>query len=240
MSLGLVWNTYGKSVLISFFLVFTFLSPFYSPYARLLLPMMCAAYLLGGHWTGQFCTRQNIHPEGLPTRFQLVSVSVLSFALAFMIIFTGIPERGHTYLPRIGFVTAVERIIQYIQGNSDVMVIGEPAAVFYLRTHVINTTHLDKLGDMHKYYPPGKWVYLICGRYACHNQKDWFFNYPGAIKIIGTGSVKAVSDIRLFDDMSPWAALQWNKGKHRDYDLLLYRLEIPPPRVGEFPAIVAE
>jgi len=219
---------YGQSVLISFFLVFTLLSPFYRPYARLLLPLMCASYILGSIGL-VFLVQNRISIHRIwPPGFQLLSLGIISIALAFMIISTGMPERGHTYLPSTGFATAVEEIIPHIPENSDVMVIGEPAAVFYLRNHGYKAVHLDKPEDMYMYFPPGITVYLVCGRYACHFQEDWFVNYPGALVSVNIGTVRDVSDIRLFDDMSPWAALQWNKSNQGDYDLHLFRLKIQP------------
>lgn len=224
---------YERSVLISFFLVFSILSPFYHPYARLLLPLMCAAYILAG--VGMVSLVQNRVPllRLCPPGYQLLSTGALSLVLAFSIFFTDMTERGHTYLPRTGFMTGVEEIVPLIPEDSDVAVIGEPAGVFYLRSRGYDAVHLDTLDEMFDYYEPGMPLYIVCGRYACYRQKDWFAIYPGAFTRIGTGSVNEVSDIRLFDDESPWAAVRWETGERRDYDLQIFRLDVPPRPVGK-------
>lgn len=226
---------YERSVLISFFLVFSLLSPFYFPYTRLLLPLMCAAYILAG--IGLVGLVKNGVPlvRLCPPRYQLLSMVALSLALAFPIISTGMSIRGHTYLPSTGFLTAVEEIVPLIPENNDVAVIGEPAAVFYLRSLGYDAVHLDKLDDMHGYYEPGMHVYIVCGRYACYRQEDWFARYPGAFTRLGTGTVSEISEIRLFDDESPWSAVHWNPAERRDYDLQLFRLDVPLRPVGKDP-----
>ena len=218
---------YAQSVLIAFFLVFAFLSPLYMPYARLLLPLMCASYILGGIGLVSLVQNKTPFQRVFPAGFQIFTASVSVVALLLVMIFAGIPARGHTYLPGTGFVTAVEEIIPYIPENSDVMVIGEPPAVFYLRTHGYNAIHLDKPEDMLIYFRPGTHLYLACGRYACRYLDDWPVKFPGAVTEIASGSADAISDIRLFDDMSPWEASRWSMGNHRDYDLHLFRLTVP-------------
>jgi hypothetical protein len=41
-----------------------------------------------------------------------------------------------------------------------------------------------------------------------------------------------ISEIRLFDDESPWSAVHWNPDERRDYDLQLFRLDVPSRPVG--------
>ena len=218
---------YEQSILISFFLILSFLSPFYKPYARLLLPLMCSAYILAGIGMAGFVRNTVPLVRHLPPAYQMLSTGTLSLVLALWIFFTGVHEKGHTYLPRTGLRTAVGEMAPLLDKATDVMVVGEPAVVFYLRTLGHNANHLDKLDDMYNYYVPGTLVYLVCGRYACHNLDDWIAQYPGAISRIGTATVQIVSEIRLFDDMSPRAATRWNTGSHRDYDLQLFQLQIP-------------
>ena len=226
---------YERSVLISFFLVFSFLSPFYFPYVRLILPLMCAAYILAG--IGLVSLVQNSVPlvRRCPPGYQLLSMGALSLILAFSIFSRGMTERGHTYGQRTGFISAVEEIVPLIPEDYDVAVIGEPAAVFYLRSRGYDAVHLDTLDDMYDYYESGMQVYIVCGRYACYRQEDWFARYASAFTRIGTGAVSDVSEIRLFDDESPWGAVQWSSSERRSYDLQLFRLDVPSRLVGKEP-----
>ena len=233
--------SYEQAMLISFFLVFSILSPFYRPYARLLLPFMCAAYILAG--IGMVGIVRNTVPfvKPLSPGYQILSTGTLSLVLALWIFFGGVQEKGHTYLPRTGLRAAVVEMASQLDKAHDVMVVGEPAAVFYLRTLGYNASHLDKLDEMYNYYVPGRLVYLACGRYTCPKQDDWIVQYPGAILPVGRATVQNVSEIRLYDDMTPMAATQWNTSNRRDYDLQFFQLQIPlrnaqdePEREQEF------
>jgi hypothetical protein len=219
---------YERSAIISFFLVFALLSPFYSPYTRLLLPLMCSAYILAG--IGLTSLVQDRVPliKLCPLRYQLLSMGLISLALGGLILSTGIAARGHTYGGKTGFIAAVDEIVPLIPENSEIAVIGEPAAVFYLRNHGFNARHLDKLADMYNFYKPGMTVYIACGRYACRWQKNWYADYPGAFTRIASGAVREVSEIRLFDDLHPWNAVRWATDKRHDYDLQLFRVDVPP------------
>ena len=219
--------SYEHSILISFFLVFSILSPFYRPYVRLLLPFMCSAYILAGIGLVGIVRYRVALLKYLSPVNQVLSTGTLSLVFALWIFFSSGQEKGHTYLPRTGLRAAAVEMASQLDNAKDVVVVGEPAVVFYLRTLGYNANHLDKLEDMYEYYSPGKQVYLVCGRYTCHKQANWLAQYPGAISSIGRVTVQNVSEIRLYDDMTPMAATQWNTGNHRGYDLQFFQLQIP-------------
>jgi hypothetical protein len=99
--------------------------------------------------------------------------------------------------------------------------------VFYLRTRGYRAVHLDALADLYDDFEPGATVYVVCGHYACFRKQDWFAQYPGAFTPVAAVPVSRMSEIRLFDDMSPWKAVHWKAGDRGEYDLQLFRLVVP-------------
>ena len=227
--------SYGQLVLIAFFLVFSLLSPLYQPYTRLLLPFMCSAYILAG--IGLVSLVQNKVPllQSFSPRHQLLFIGGTLPLLALLIFFKGPAERGHTYLPSTGFISAAEEITPLIPKDMNVAVIGEPAAVFYLRSNERNAVHLNVPEDIYKYFETGQPVYMACGRYACHLLKDWLAKSSVTFTKTGTGTVDEISTIRLFDDESPWSVAKWERGKRRDYDIQLFKLNLPAPQPDSSP-----
>lgn len=228
--------SYGQLVLIAFFLVFSLLTPLYHPYMRLLLPFMCSAYILAGIGLASLVQNKVPFIQSFSSKHQLLLFGSAIPLLALLIFFKGSAERGHTYLPSTGFISAVEEVMPLIPKDMDVAVIGEPAAVFYLRSGGHNAAHLNVPEDIYNYFETGQPVYIACGRYACHLLKDWLAQSSATFTKTGTGTVNEISTIRLSDDESPWSVAKWDRNKRRDYDLQLFRLNsIPSPQPDSSP-----
>jgi hypothetical protein len=219
---------YTRSVFITFFLVFAVISPIYSPYTRLLLPLMCAAYILAGVGLAHLAGGGSLHLERRFSHRQMLSMGVLSLLLGSLIVMKGNSVRGHTYAERTGFVAAVEELVPHLPEHVNIAVVGEPAVVFYLRTRGYHAVHLDKLADLYDYFETGVPVYLMCGHYACWNKRDWFSEYPEAFTPVRVVPVHRISEVRLFDDMPPWSAVRRNDGDGGGYNLEVFRLTVPP------------
>ena len=220
----------GVWTLLAYALVFSVLSPLYKPYARLLLPWVGAIFLLAGAGIAALInSRDTASTRGPSGRFQLAGAAALcGVAVAGLLLMTP-PPRGATYRASNGLSRAAEALLPRIDTERPVVVLGEPAVVYYLRRAGIEARHIRLPDGIYHHYREGDELQAVVGRYSRHRLLSWAEGHPGALTPVATAEARGIGDMRLLDDFGPWNAADFDTGTRPEYDLDLFRLKAPPP-----------
>jgi 4-amino-4-deoxy-L-arabinose transferase-like glycosyltransferase len=207
---------------IACFVLFTIVIPLYRPYPRLLLPWIVASAILGGVGVEMAMVAR------LTTKLKATLVAVAA-AMAVLLANRGIAVAANPWRARDGFQTATARLDRVIRGPLPVIVIGEPAVVFYVRSSGREAWHANEPQDALLHVPAGSPYYLVAGIYARRVRgpesfTTWLDHHPDAI-LAGTVRVEGLSDVRLLDDFGPNQAGTFRAEQRDDYRLEVYRVE---------------
>jgi hypothetical protein len=153
------------------------------------------------------------------------------FALA-LLSYRGIRESANPYRPSDGFRLAAAGVDRAAAGTAHIVVLGEPAVVFYLRQLGRTTWHIDRPTDASRYVRPGERFFLVGGIYSRRvrgprSLATWMEAHPGAADTVGRVGVTRVSDVRLLDDFGPRSAGSFHRHPGADYDLEIYSVTWP-------------
>lgn len=213
-------------VALAFVTVFACLSPLYRPYARLLLPLMAASYLLAGVALDALVERRL--PRWLE-RHELPVAGFFALVLSVLALTATPADRGSTYRPSAGLREATAAIASKLPPEREVIVVGEPAVVFYLRTLGFHALHSNGPHDFHELAVPGRTYSLVVGRYSGSKIAQFGEDRPGALSLLGSAAVDSISDVRLLDDFDPsWAATWSPDSENPRYDVTAYAFDHEP------------
>lgn len=222
-------RSHSRWVLLAFFLVFLVLTPLYVPYTRLLLPWLCSVYLLAGVGL-QALARQGRDPvSGLyPLRRRVAVGGALAVAGVVALAIFGSREATETYRSNTGFRRAATEVASVLPEHGPVIVLGEPAVVFYLRKLGFPALHIDRPQQLYDHFEPGESFHLIGGIYSRRTRgwEKWMRRHAGAAREVARVAVD-VNDVRLLDDFRPRRARQYRRSPGGDYDLLIFRATLP-------------
>ncbi|MEX2048837.1 MAG: glycosyltransferase family 39 protein [Gemmatimonadota bacterium] len=218
-------------VALSFLLVFTGLSPLYTPYPRLLLPWVIAVFVFAGVGLVRVATATTLR-ELLPETAWRPTAAVVG-ALSLLCLVLRPPWLvASTYRASDGFELATPQIAAMVPTGVATPVLGEPGVAYYLRRMGRESWHVDTPGQLYGRLSPGDSLYLVGGRYSrliagSIGLAGWSNDHPGAVERIGAVSVSAISDVRLLDDLSHTHARTFTRAPGDEYELVVYRIVLP-------------
>ncbi|HUG36616.1 MAG TPA: glycosyltransferase family 39 protein [Candidatus Limnocylindrales bacterium] len=232
----------GARLTVSFFLVFSALTPLYLPYPRLALPWTLAAVLLAGRAVQAFVRASDTsatEAEGAFSWPAWAAEARPAFAVvALAAVAAGATMRppwrsASTYQPKDGFRTAAAAIAPRVEPGGTVLVWSEPAVAFYLRAHGVPAYPIVDIREAEGWSANGP-LFLLTSLYATRIPGElglagWGEAHPGALTEVARAPVRAVSDTRILDDfgLAGGPAPGDLPAGWPGYDLRLYRLERP-------------
>ncbi|MEQ1858057.1 MAG: glycosyltransferase family 39 protein [Longimicrobiales bacterium] len=218
---------------LAFLLVFTGLSPLYTPYARLLLPWVIASFLLAGLGVVRLVTAPSLS-EILPSRLRIPAVAGTGGLILLCFYLRPPWFAASTFQPSDGFESASGQIAvaTVATPSRSIPVLGEPGVAYYLRRQGRDSWHVDTPGQLYRRLSPGDSIYLVGGRYSRliggrDGLTDWSAANPGAVEPVARFPVQAVSDVRLLDDLSHGEARAFVREPGAQFELVLYRVVLP-------------
>jgi 4-amino-4-deoxy-L-arabinose transferase-like glycosyltransferase len=214
---GVRWGPHWY--LILFFATFAGLTPLYTPYPRLLLPLFVASALLAGSAINELL----VADVGSGLR---KAVWGLGAALTVLIFVRGLPAAAVPWNSRDGLRRATVELNRIAPDAVPIVIVGEPGAVFYLRTMGREAWHVNRPDEAQRYVPAGSPFYIVGGIYSRRSRRvdslaTWLGRHPEATPA-GTVQMTDISDVRLLDDFSPPEARRFRLEKRSDYDLRVY------------------
>lgn len=212
---------------LAFFGAFTLLTPLYTPYPRLLLPWLAAAALLAG------VTIEWLVMTELPARLRIATPVAVALAAVILLGARGLRPAAVPWRPRDQLRLGAQEVNRIAGAPEPIVVLGEPAVVFYLRRLGREAWHVDRPDDVSRYVPSGTPFYLVGGVYSRRvrggrSLAAWLEQHPEGVAA-GTAHVADMSDVRLLDDFSPDGARRFRREARDDYDLRVYRVTRPVP-----------
>jgi hypothetical protein len=212
---------------LSFLAVFTVLTPLYQPYPRLLLPWLVAIALLAGPGLEALLTAD------LPARVRRVAPLAVTLAAGLLLGLRGLRPAASPWQPRDGLRLAVLEADRIAVDRAPIVVIGEPAVVFYLRRLGREAWHVDRPADAARYARAGAPAYYLVGGIYSRRVRGpqslavWLTEHAEATEV-GRAHPPVMSDVRLLDDFGPVAARRFRQEQRDDYDLAIYRVGPQP------------
>ena len=211
---------------LAFFAVFTVLTPLYHPYPRLLMPWFVAAALLAGVALDALLTAER------PARALRMTPIAAGAVLALLLVVRGLHPAADPWRPRDGLRLAAMELDRIAREPAPIIVIGEPAVVFYLRRLGREAWHVDRPADAVRHARAGAGYYLVGGIYSRRvrgprSLAAWLEEHPD-IAAAGRAHAPDMSDVRLLDDFGPDAARRFRRERRDDYDLAVYRVRERP------------
>jgi hypothetical protein len=214
---------YANWALLAWLGFFTLLTPYYHPYARLLLPLCLAIFLASGVFIQDFLSR------AAPDKFTQLAPRWqvgLAGAVIALILVSGyllLPTGSRPWQTFLSMPQAAEALAGQIPPGMPTVVIGEPELAYYLNHRNVSAQPLvgnpDAIGEL-----SGP-AYIVAGRYA---------RVAPAIKsnLAALGErlvrVERISirprDLRLLDDLSTAEARAYRLDPDNTFDLVVYRL----------------
>ncbi|MGH7555455.1 MAG: ArnT family glycosyltransferase [Longimicrobiales bacterium] len=222
---------HGRWITLALLAAFTILTPLYHPYARLLLPALVGAMLVAGVTTALLAVRL---ASAQPVRSR-AAVTALAAVIAGLALVVGLRrEPLTTYRSSRGMASAAERFAQLVPRNAEVIVLGEPAIVFYLRSRGLSAWQYDRpSGLMGGRYSAGDTIYVAGGIYSrrARGLERIAVQFAGAIDSLGTIPITQVNHVRLLDDFSPARARSFMRSELTAptdrYHLEVFRVVVP-------------
>lgn len=217
-------RSYSLWILLAFLFLFTVMSPMYRPYSRLLMPWLYATALLAGAMMqialdqGSEQRRRAFVPTlRLMTVFACVAVAALG------IVRFGWRQPFQPFRLYEGFRPAVQHLAPQVQPNTRVVVLGEPAAVFYFRRAGLDARHVNNAAELDTQLNATDPIVLVLGQYARQSPflADWVTAHQSSLSPIDHAPVN-VSDVRLLDHHGPQGAAEFRNAPRPEHDLYLY------------------
>jgi 4-amino-4-deoxy-L-arabinose transferase-like glycosyltransferase len=206
------------------------LTPFYKPYARLLIPFSLCLYIAAGVGVDWVLNAVAAASSTLGRRrwmLRLGSVAALCVALTLAVRIR--PSPG-TWAPSDGLHRAVEQLGLSLPRDSTVFVHGAPEVAYYLRSSTSRIVPIDLPIDdpqtTRKYNPGGDGHFLVTAVYSRREPKS----RESLLRLTGNRLQPVASfpvrpnDVRLLDDLSVARARGYRANPTNEYDLQLYRI----------------
>ena len=211
-------HSLGASTLLAWLGLFFLLTPFYHPYARLLLPFTMATCLGAGVWVSRATDRLENEAEGpaWPTVFTAVAAT-----LGFVIFAGVIPDVSDPWRPSRSVADAVSEMRTLIAPRDRVIVVGAPSVAFYLRLADRLAEPTDGASRLKGLRDP---AYVVTGVYADRvpHTREVLTGMADQLSRLGTFPLDP-KDIRVLDDFSPAKARRFRANPDSTYALTLYR-----------------
>lgn len=225
--LALRTRTHGHWLLVAYLGAFTVLTPLYTPYNRLLMPWLLAVFLFAGAGLAALVREPATGTRAAGWFGARSAIAALAVGLI-GIIATGTRPTPPIYEPTTGFRTASAQLAELARGSEPVLVIGEPAVVFYLRRAGIRAEHLDRPDQMADYFEPGETLVLVIGVYGRRTGEieQWFEEHPGSSSEQARIPVP-LGAIRLAEDHWPANKTALVLRPEAEHDLQVYRIIRP-------------
>jgi dolichyl-phosphate-mannose-protein mannosyltransferase len=222
------------SLLVSACVVFFVLTPFYRPYARLLLPWMLASQLLAGLGAASLVSAGAEAASG--AKFRGLRGRVVAGAGALVLaVFAATPglrreAAGSAWDDRTGDRDAANHLMERIPKEAAVFVVAEPQVCFYFRkagyqAFCVHRLGLNGVAQDPLLYRTSRPVFIVGGKYA-RDDLAWrkiLDGSPGRFESVETVAMQP-GDIRLQDDLSPREIAEYQQNPDSRYRLELLRL----------------
>ncbi|HGY90422.1 MAG TPA: phospholipid carrier-dependent glycosyltransferase [Planctomycetes bacterium] len=193
---------------LAFLGLFTLLTPLYHPYARLLLPWLLAVALFAGAGLARFATSLvDDHSSAFHRGFVAVigAATLVGAVAAYGFVPRPTPE---TWGPTDGLRRVAKNAASgSLATRQPVLVVGEPALVFYLREQGLDARHVDRLDAPTLRRHPGV-AWALTGVYARRaGVVEEALDAALIVTVIPVHSWRwRVGEVRRLDDFQPWEA----------------------------------
>jgi 4-amino-4-deoxy-L-arabinose transferase-like glycosyltransferase len=209
-------------LVVSWLAVWAVMTPFYHPYARLVLPFTIASSLAAGVALARVAGSRH---EWLPeSGWRPVLAGLGATAVALCV--TALPRPADPWRPARSIPDAAAAMSQIIPAGSRVIVIGEPELAFYFqlsgRPAFERTEHAADLQAVQES------AYVVAGVYARRAPalRDALAGLGARLVPVGSYSMDP-NDVRLLDDFSIKDAGAFRAAPDNTFALTLYRLDPP-------------
>lgn len=231
-----LWNReqpLGRLLLISSG-VFLILIPYYTPYARLVLPLSLLSAITGGaaiESVAEFPFRSNSPPAAGRGVFRGARLRVVLAAMAAsVVLWFAITSMSWHSESRPGGHEAIARLVPLLPESAVIFVDTAPEVAFYFQQAGFTTFCTNSLAFMGEEPNPFTYrtaapVFVVAGFYA-RQQGDWeptLKQYPDRLRLI-TQATFEPSEVRLLDDFPPREASKFRLRPDDRYDVFLYKL----------------
>jgi 4-amino-4-deoxy-L-arabinose transferase-like glycosyltransferase len=218
-------TTYSSWIIMVGVGIFALITPFYHPYARLVLPLVIFFFLSGGFWLSYNLSETRQVIKSIPWK-KLISVSFI--VLAVIALDFSIPTSSNPWRPSRSEADASVAMEKIIPPGSRVVVIGEPSVAFYL--NLANRPAFERIEDPEEIGKIQTPVYLVTGIYTkvAPSLRDGLEKLNDRLVLLGKFPVEP-KDLRLLDDLSPEEASTFISKPNGFFDLTLYQLNPPKP-----------
>ncbi len=215
---------------LAFLGLFTLLTPLYHPYARLLLPWLLGVALFAGEGLERFAAVLIDRRVGLRLPLALGLMGAVAFVGA--VGAYGLVPRP---TPVIWGATDGLRVVarraaaETPAPRQPILVVGEPALVFYLRQQGIAAFHVDRLdAATQRKHPQAEWA--LTGVYALRSGVvQEAMDEARIVTALPTRFWRwHVGEVRRLDDFAPWEArLDRARPESPQHCIRLWRLRTP-------------
>ena len=194
------------------------LTPFYHPYARLLLPFTIATCLGAGVWVSRAI-------DGLQNGARSLAwptvLTAMAATLGFATFASLIPDISDPWRPSRSVAEAVSEMQTTITPGDTVFVLGAPSVAFHLRLAGRLAEPIDGPSRLEGLRGP---AYVVTGVYAKRNPhtREVLKRMDDRLFRLGTFPLDP-KDIRILDDFSPAEARRFRANPDSTYALTLYR-----------------
>jgi 4-amino-4-deoxy-L-arabinose transferase-like glycosyltransferase len=212
-------HQFSTWMLLSLWAIWGFATPFYHPYARLVLPFLVVAFISGGFWISHFFNANKVVEEFNPAKSKpilYVAGVIILLPLVFIM-----PVRSNPWNPSRSIADAALAMQAFIPPGSRVVVIGEPSLAFYL--HLADRPAFERTEEPAALESIKTPVYLVTGIYTQRAPvlRDEIKKLRDRLTLLGTFPM-VPNDIRLLDDFNPQSAGQFRNSPDNAYDFSLY------------------
>lgn len=210
---------YPAWLLLAWLGFFAFSTPFYRPYARLLMPFTLACFLASGVWMQDIISR-------LP-RVEVIRRRRLSIPIAITLALFGvsfiIPDAGHPWQAASGMAKAAQSLQESIPEGERVIVLAEPALAFYL--HQSGRPSFERIEDFQQLAAVNRPTYLVIGVYTNRAPplRQGIESLKNRLQVIGTYPLTPRL-VRVLDDFNGQNERKFLTNPDNTYELTLYRL----------------
>ena len=195
------------------------LTPFYHPYARLLLPFTIATCLGAGVWVSRAIDglQNGARSLALPT-----VLTAMAATLGFATFASLIPDISDPWRPSRSVAEAVSEMQTTITPGDTVFVLGAPSVAFHLRLAGRLAEPIDGPSRLEGLRGP---AYVVTGVYAKRNPhtREVLKSMDDRLFRLETFPLDP-KDIRILDDFSAVEARRFRANPDSAYALTLYRL----------------
>jgi dolichyl-phosphate-mannose-protein mannosyltransferase len=205
-------------LVISWLAILGFITPFYHPYARLVLPFTIATFLAAGYWVSAMIPEEQTGGDSAPKQ-KILAVGIVLIATLISFV---IPDASNPWRSSRSVSKAALEMRSIIPPGGRTIVIGEPALAFYI--HLANRPAFERIEDMAILGSLAEPVYVVTGRYASMREiRDGLKKLGDRLMYLGTFPMDP-KDIRLLDDLAPREARRFRAQPDETFSLKVYRL----------------